>query len=128
MNHFLNLLNNRFSSDCFEIEEHKSGRPHHVATHISQVLDEKHSNLNMDFLVFRNFSEPPKQLVDLLLEDYKLSLRGKTLLQIVVHVLSHPRRQSKYSRTSLLEMCLKMPPENANLNRILQQVKAVLDS
>ena len=49
-------------------------------------------DISAEFRAFRNFTEPDITLINQLISDYRLLLRGKTLLQVIMHYLSDSRR------------------------------------
>jgi hypothetical protein len=77
---------------AFEILEFKSGRQYITATNINRVVDFSVMDISAEFRAFRNFTEPDITLINQLISDYRLLLRGKTLLQVIMHYLSDSRR------------------------------------
>jgi hypothetical protein len=70
---------------AFEVGEFRAGRPHEAAHHVNRVVDYAAMDLRPDFRTLRSYVEPVATQVDALATDYKLSLRGKTLIQAIVH-------------------------------------------
>jgi len=111
---------------AFEILEFRAGRQPKCATSIKRVVDLTTLEIDPDFVKSRGFTEPAPELVADLTADYKLQLRGKTLLEVLVVLLSDPSRSSKYSHRAVVEMCLKFFPHNPHIQRIINQAKAQL--
>lgn len=111
---------------AFEILEFRSGREARVDRHINHFVDFKAMDLVPTFCSKRGYAEPDVALVDNLLSNYRLHLRGKTLLQALVHYLSDSRRTPKYSYAAIVEMCLKLYPDNPYIRRIVAEAKAKL--
>jgi hypothetical protein len=59
--------------------------------------------------------------------DYKLALRGKTLLQALTKQLSAPRRSPKYGYSAIIEMCLKLYPKNPYVKRLISEANRQLN-
>jgi hypothetical protein len=108
---------------AFEILEFQAGRPAEVATHIKRIVDFAAMDLSPDFRARRGYSEPDATLVNQVLSDYKLQLRGKTLLQALIQFLSDARRNPKYGYAAIVELCLKLYPANPFIQRLMTEVK-----
>lgn len=104
---------------AFEILEFESQRGFVMAYHINRVVDFSIMDISMEFCRSRSFTEPPASLVIRLMANYKLQLRGKTLLQIIVKYLSDSTRNPKYSYGAIIELCLKLYPNNPHIQHIL---------
>jgi hypothetical protein len=78
------------------------------------------------FTAFRGYSEPAPTLVNQLVSNYKLQLRGKTLLQVIVNYLSDRNRNPKYGYAAIVELCLKLYPKNPYIQRIVTEATAQL--
>ena len=111
---------------AFETLEVRARRQDKCATNIKRVVDLTTLEIDPAFVKFRGFTEPPPELVADLSADYKLQLRGKTLLDVLVVLLSDPSRSSKYRHREVVEMCLKLYPNNPYIQRIITQAKAQL--
>jgi hypothetical protein len=111
---------------AFEILESQAGRDAHVDHHIKRIVDFAAMDLDTVFCAARGYSEPDASFAGSILANYKLQLRGKTLLQALVHYLSDARRNPKYSYASILELCLKLYPANPHIGRIIAEAKAQL--
>jgi hypothetical protein len=111
---------------AFEILESQAGRAALMATHINRVVDFSAMDISVEFRTFRNFTEPEAALVNQLVSNYKLQLRGKTLLQVLVNYLSDSSRNPKYSYGAIIELCLKLYPNNPYIQRILREARACL--
>jgi len=110
----------------FEIIEYQAGRYANIASNINRVVDLYTMDISPKFAVDRGYLEPNQTLVNAVLADYKLQLRGKTLLQVLIKYLSGTGRNAKYSYSIIIEMCLKLYPNNAYVKRITEKVKAQL--
>ena len=111
---------------AFEILEFESGRQYITATNINRVVDFSVMDISAEFRAFRNFTEPDITLINQLISDYRLLLRGKTLLQVIMHYLSDSRRTPKYSYGAIIELCLKLYPNNPYIQHILGEARACL--
>ena len=98
----------------------------HVDHHVKRVVDFAAMDLDAVFCARRGYLEPDASFCGSILANYKLQLRGKTLLQSLVHYLSDARRNPKYSYASILELCLKLYPANPHVGRIIAEAKAQL--
>ncbi len=111
---------------AFEIHEFRAGREHKCATHIKRVVDLATFDIATAFVKSRGFTESAPGLVTDLTADYKLQLRGKTLLEVLLVFLSDSSRGSKYSHRAVIEMYLKLYPNNPYIQRIITEAKARL--
>jgi hypothetical protein len=111
---------------AFEILEFQAGRPIQVATHINRVVDFAAMELDAAFCASRGYGEPDATFVGELLSNYKLHVRGKTLLQALVHYLSNSHRNPKYSYAAIIELCLKLYPSNPYIQRFIAEARAQL--
>jgi hypothetical protein len=104
---------------AFEVLEFQAGRNYQVSHHIRHVIDFVTMDLSAAFCSQRGYSEPNPAFVGLLVSDYKLRLRGKTLMQVLIAHLSDSNRTPKYSNAAIIEMCLKLYPDNPYIKRLI---------
>lgn len=108
---------------AFEVAEFRGCRETRQAIHINRIVDFGNMDLIPAFIVDRGYSEPDAAIVNDVLTNYKLYLRGKTLLQAIVHFLSESNRTPKYSHAAVLDMSLRLYPANPYIKRIVQEVQ-----
>ena len=106
---------------AFEIGKLQDGGSPAVAAHVDQVLDRSSDMLSTRFLKNIGFKEPSSEVVARILSEYKRLLNGKTILQLLVRLLSHPTRESKYQTLNLLEISVKLY-SNARIARIIRRI------
>ena len=111
---------------AFEVSEHLLGRSAHCAKHINQVVDLNTFDLLPIFVAQRNFVEPDPGLIRQIYSSYQMQLRGKSLLELLMQFLSNSARNPKYSRASVVDMCLKLYPNNPHIKRIISEAKGCL--
>ncbi|MFT3883373.1 MAG: hypothetical protein QM703_27440 [Gemmatales bacterium] len=110
----------------YEVEEYLSGSGFVVDVHINKVIDYARMDISLQYSAARGYKEPNADLVNDVYSQYALRLRGKNLMQAIVRFLSNSKRTAKYSYSGVLELCLKLFPENQYLERICQLIKARL--
>jgi hypothetical protein len=106
---------------AFEVLEFLAGREAQVKHHIRSVVDLNVMDIRPSFAGRRGYSEPDPAFFHSMLADYKLTLRGKTLLQVLVTHLSDPHRNAKYSYAAIVEMCLKLYRQNPYMQRLVAE-------
>jgi hypothetical protein len=110
----------------FEVLEFLASREAQVAHHVRRVVDLDAMEIRPEFASLRGYSEPDPSFVASLFADYKLNLRGKTLVDALITYLSDSRRTPKYSKPAIIEMCLKLYPENPYMNRLVEEANRQL--
>jgi hypothetical protein len=93
---------------CFEISKLDQGQAPEVGVHVGQILDNSSDGLSDEFLSGIGFVEPSKEDIVSIYSDYKRKLRGKTILQLFVRLLSNSTRKSKFNSDNLLEIAVKL--------------------
>lgn len=111
---------------AFEIIEHRAGREHRCATQIHQVIDYTTMCIKSEFVASRGVIEPDSATFEQIFTDYKLQLRGKTLFEVLQVILAKPQRKPAYRAPALIDMCLKLFPENPYMKRLVADAKAAL--
>lgn len=111
---------------AFEIQECRAARQFLIDVHLNQFIDIAQADLSLTYCNGRGFTEPDAQAVADVLINYKLQLRGKTLMQVLVHLLSAPARTSKYSYTTAMEVAFKLNPNNPHIQRLVAEVSQKL--
>ncbi|MEC0106887.1 DUF4435 domain-containing protein [Paenibacillus taichungensis] len=111
---------------AFEVELYRTDQEMNINFHINEVLSEDKKTLSSTFLKRRNFSEPSKETLAEVLEDYDLKVRGKILFDLLLYFLSSPKRRSKYSRDNLLEMCLKVGNGDPYIKRLIENINQTI--
>lgn len=91
---------------AFHVEQFNRLGTCNCDAHISQVAPE--DQLCADHLASIGFVEPDAALIATIVENYPKALRGKTLFQIVLRILSATQRASKFSRDNLIELGAKL--------------------
>lgn len=102
---------------AFCVEEYKAGRASNVSLHLTQVVPPGTTALSNTLAVSHGFYEPSQQTYSLVLRNYETHLRGKTLFEILLRLLSAAERRSKYSAANIVELCIKLrtPPAVSNI-------------
>ncbi|MHB1558689.1 MAG: hypothetical protein ACYC61_14620 [Isosphaeraceae bacterium] len=108
---------------AFEVGEFLAGREHQVTHHPQRIVDAAEMVIAPGFVTKRGYAEPDPALAESILGNYQLSLRGKTLVQVLVEHLSSAKRDPKYSGKAIIEMCLKLYPDNPYMRRIVAEAK-----
>jgi hypothetical protein len=110
----------------FEVEEFRAGRSTAVATHPNQVVLPGTRSLSPAFCTTRGFREPNSSTVAEVHSQYRRSVRGKTLLQLLVRFLSRSGRDAKFSNQALVHAALAMTPVNDRLDALLASIRTSL--
>ncbi|MGI4823625.1 MAG: DUF4435 domain-containing protein [Janthinobacterium lividum] len=119
----LSELTNWFA---FEVEEFRSNRAAHVATHPNKIVKLETTQLCADFCIERGYIEPSLQTIEEIAANYRLKIRGKNLFQLLVRYLSASSRNPKYSIAQLIDIALRMSDNNPRLNRIMLEAQVQL--
>jgi hypothetical protein len=106
---FRSLIDLLASWLSFEVQEWLSGREARIGIHVNELIEPGANELSLRWRQQRGFVEPDEQRTSTIRSGYRLLLRGKTLLQALCRVLSHPERPSKYSKENILEIAATAP-------------------
>lgn len=117
---FSELISTLCQWSAFELDEYRQGRECIIAPHINQVVDFASMKLSSDFCHKRGFREPKADAVLEISKEYQLRVRGKSLFQGLVHILSAPSRPVKHSKAALIEVSLKLHSDNPYIRRIIE--------
>ena len=110
---------------AFQLENFRNRRLFQFEHHPKNILGKDYS-LNLEAIKQYKYTEPTTETIDYLTADYDLLIRGKTLLDLLIIFLSHPKRLVKHSRSSLLEYGCKLMTNNA-LAQLLQKINKQID-
>jgi hypothetical protein len=110
----------------FEILEHQAGRESQVGANIKKVFDLSNLAIREPFATSRQYVPPNPAFVDIVRKDYKLSLRGKTLIDVLFECVNYSKRPARHSKEAIVENCLKLYPNNPFIDRIMNEVRARL--
>lgn len=111
---------------AFEVEKFIKGEQPQFY-HPSQMLG-INLELREEFLESISYSEPNADLVEDIQKNYKVKLRGKTLLELYAYMLSNPRRKPKYGKDNVIDLCLRNGVEKSKLNDIVSLIKIRLSN
>jgi len=89
-----------------ELIEFQSGRPHLVAMHINRIIDYNIMDVSENFRASRNYKEPAVPIVTQIKDNYKLHLRGKTLLQAIIAFLQRSAKELRIRRFPIASLQL----------------------
>lgn len=115
---FERLLNEIIIWFSFEVDCHLKTGASNCGIHINRVCPEE--EICEKFKQTRGFSTPDRNLVAHIKGEYDRNLRGKTLFETLLRFLSHPNRQSKYSKFNLMEIGAKL--DNAKITRLASAI------
>jgi len=113
---------------AFEVLEHQAGREAQVGTNINKVVDLSTMAMRQQFATNRQYVPPDPAFVDSLRKEYKLSLRGKTLIDVLFECVNYNKRPARHSKEAIVEICLRLYPNNPYVDRIISEVRAKLYS
>jgi hypothetical protein len=105
-----------------EVAEWTSGRDPQLDVHINVLIPPGTGSLNGTWCATRGFTPPVPTLVAAIRKNYRVSLRGKQLIQALLRFLSAPARASKYSRYNLLEIAATSP-EHARFAQLCSRIE-----
>lgn len=88
---------------AFAVHKNLNGSKVSLNYHPNEVLKDK--KLAPEFIEKSSFSEPPNEIFEQLMQEYKKLLRGKSLIKIIMRHLNYPKRPAKHSYDALLEHC-----------------------
>lgn len=84
---------------------YKSGKDTLCDVHLNEICNA--SEFHAEHLTRIGYVNPPAELVASVLANYDLAIRGKTLFQALLRMLSASKRPSKFSRDNLFELGAK---------------------
>ncbi|MFQ3542842.1 DUF4435 domain-containing protein [Halobacillus rhizosphaerae] len=105
----------------FEVERFLNGDNFSIDHHIREVLDKKCLNLCGKFLEKKDFSTPSQAILNDLLSDYPLKLRGKTFSSIL-------EIYTNFNKNQLFESIVAFIDDHEYLTRILEDVREAFNS
>lgn len=122
---FNHLLEHLARWIAFEVGEWLSGGNCHLDTHVNQLVPSTSTSLCPHWQTKRGYREPSASVLETVQRSPHLLIRGKQVLQAFLRILSKKDRKAKYSKYSLLELCVTSP-EHKECERILESVRKVL--
>lgn len=111
---------------AFEISEFRKGNDAETGFHFSKIIDESSLAIRPEFAIQRGYIEPTISQHEEVLSNYKLLLRGKTLIDILAYFLSTAGREQKYSKGVIVDVALKLPPDNPYITRLVTDIRSHL--
>ncbi|GIP58468.1 DUF4435 domain-containing protein [Paenibacillus woosongensis] len=111
---------------AFEVELYRNDKEINIDCHVSELLSKDKKALSETFLSKRNFTEPSKETLAEVLENYDLKIRGKILFDLLLYFLNAPKRKSKYSRDNLIELCIKVGRGDPYINRLIDNISETI--
>ncbi|WP_240222717.1 DUF4435 domain-containing protein [Rheinheimera hassiensis] len=114
---------------AFEVSKTIKEREHalsvRVSTHINVVSPPGLNEICPQFSKEIGYTEPEKEVLEIVYRDYNLNVRGKQLFQMLSRFLAKKGRFSNFSDKNLIEIALKQG-NNILLNRIVNDIKKEL--
>ena len=109
---------------AFEIQEHRAGRYSKIARKLEDIVPKGETTMDPQFRKCRGFTSPCQTIHEVIKNDYKLKLRGKTLFDILVRFLSHKDREIRHSKRTLFENAFKNPTYPKLKNKFIDKIKS----
>ncbi|MBX3448914.1 MAG: hypothetical protein KF777_05095 [Planctomycetaceae bacterium] len=115
---------------AFEVEEFLAGRSSRQAASIYNNVDFSVPELKAEFIAERGYVAPPVHRATSLTENYKLHLRGKTLLDVWNWIQDQRKAGGppRYHKKVVVDLCVKLYDENPFMQRIIDAVKRDLSA
>lgn len=112
---------------AFEVEQHLAGnRVVGVASDL-RIVDDATGFIKESHLLAIGFVQPNPSLVSRIRQEYKLKLRGRLLLQCLMHTLNRRgSRESTYGRANLLEMGVKLSSKPVYVRSLCDRIGTAL--
>jgi len=112
---------------AFEVEKYFRSEEFIVRYSIYEICRDHPSKLCSKFLVEIGFKEPDGELLNDIILNYKLKLRGKQIFQVLVRILATKDRYSSFSKDNLIEIALRVNQKNIYINNLIEKISSVLD-
>jgi hypothetical protein len=119
---FKSLVQQLARWQAFHVEQFVKRGSCNCDVHVSQITPE--DLLCNEHLTSIGFVEPDAALIMRIVDNYPQALRGKTLFQIVLRILSAKQRSSKFSRDNLIELGAKL--SNPVIEGLCQRTRVAL--
>ena len=82
-----------------------------------------------EFAAARKFNDPPPELLQSITDNFRLQLRGKSLLQAFVSVMQQRDNEKvKHNGKAILDICMRFFPGNQYIARLVQAAKYAFES
>ena len=104
---FSTSLNSFIEYYSFEVQNLIDGNEYQLRNHPQHIVCNIQNIVKAEFLAQRSFIKAPEELENNIIENYDVLIRGKSLFALLTRILSHPNRNIKHSKMSLLEHCYK---------------------
>lgn len=95
---------------AFEVYNCLSNADYVVSYHVARLIDKNTCKFNPSSILPRQYETPPESLVKRIQDKFKVSFRGKNLLDLYEHVLQSRKEGPKYSKEALVEVAIKATP------------------
>ncbi len=112
---------------AFEVEKYFRSEEFIVRYSIYEICRDHPSKLCSKFLAEIGFKEPDGELLNDIILNYKLKLRGKQIFQVLVRILATKDRYSSFSKDNLIEIALRVNQKNIYINNLIKKISSVLD-
>jgi len=112
---------------AFEVEKYIRDEEFNVRYSIYKICPDHPSKLCSKFLVEIKFKEPDEELLNDIILNYKLKLRGKQIFQALVRILITKDRYSSFSKDNLIELSLRVNQRNIYINNLIEKISRILD-
>lgn len=110
----------------FQVEKFRENNEPLTCYNSQELLDERFA-LRNEFLEKINYVEPRAETLAEVHGNFLLKVRGKTMLAVLAHILSNPRRKSKYSKENIVELSLTITNGAPYITQIVSKIRYYLD-
>ena len=66
-------------------------------------------------------------MLNYIISNYKLKLRGKQIFQVLVRILDSKDKYSSFSKVNLIEIALRVDQKNIYINGLITKISKILD-
>lgn len=120
---YKNLVTEIIKWFAFEVEVFRSGGASKQSVKLSKLI--VGSRLSDAYLQNRRYRPPNTATIEEITENWKLRLRGKTLLDVLTKILGQASRSPNYGGGQLLEIGVKLSP-NKYVTRLIKEISNAL--
>ena len=112
---------------AFEVEKYLRDEKFNVQNTIYKICSDHSSKLCPKFLEEIGFKEPDEELLNDIILNYKLKLRGKQIFQILARILATKGKYMRFSKYNIIGLAPRVNKKNIYINNLIKKISIILD-
>jgi len=112
---------------AFEVEKYLRNENFNVKDTVYKICSDDSSKLCPKFLEEIGFKEPNGELLNDIILNYELKLRGKQIFQVLTRIFATKSKYMRFSKYNIIGLAIRSNKKNIYIGNLIKRISRILD-